>query len=371
MRWFLGATLVMALGVSWPSSAAEGPRSGAPLFDRAIRGVTLGPIESRVQPGRGYGSARFAETLREVEGLGANWVSLTVFGRVWDLRSRRVEPSFEAPLAETTDAVCRSVTMAHARGLRVLLVPHIWVETGGWRAELEPGEGASFDEWTRSYERFVSHWADVSERCGVDLFAAGVELRFWVTDARRAPSFRSMLGRLRTRYTGPVTYAANWDDVGDTLVLSELDVVGINAFYPLHWEKGATPEQLRRGGERAAEEVEILRRRYGKPVLFSEFGYTTRPDTAIEPWLWPEQLPGVVVDQNAQAIAYAALLSASLERRSLAGLFVWRMYADVADLSQEPEFGFSPWGKIALSVLVDAFRSRFGTERPRGAPEVQ
>lgn len=365
----LGAVVVLATGIRGSSAASE----LRPLESdgRAIRGMTLGPIESRVQPGRGYGSLRFAETLREVEGLGANWVSLTVFGRVWDLRSRRIEPSFEASLAETTEAVCRSVSMAHERGLRVLLVPHIWVETGGWRAELDPGRGAEFEEWVRSYERFVSHWAQISERCGVDLYAAGVELRFWVTDPERAPAFRGLLDRLRRLYSGPLTYAANWDDVGDTLVLADLDVVGINAFYPLHWEKGASDQQLRSGGERAALEVEILRRRYERPVVFTEFGYTTRPDTAIEPWLWPEQLPGVVVDQEAQATAYAALLSAALESRAFGGTFVWRMYADVSDLSQEPEFGFSPWGKRALPVLRDAFRSRFAVERPPGSPPLQ
>jgi hypothetical protein len=329
----------------------------------AARGFTIGPIESRVQPGRGYGSERFAETLDEVARSHGNFVSLTVFGRVWNLESRAVEPSFEAPLEETKAAVCRSVAQAHERGLSVFLVPHLWVETGGWRAELDPGSGERFEAWVKSYERFVNIWGEVAERCGVDLLAAGVELRFWVTDGARAESFRRVLRSLRSHYRGPVTYAANWDDVNDTLVLADLDVIGLNAFYPLHWEKNATEAQLFAGGQRAAEQVELLEKRFEKPVIFTEFGYTARKDTAIEPWLWPEQLGGVKLDQDAQETAYAALLAPMLESPALSGTFVWRIYADIADLSQEPDWGFSPWGKKSILVLKDAYESVFRSER--------
>src|SRR5688572_13725693 len=175
----------------------------------AIRGLTIGPIESYMQPGRGYGSPALERTLDEVARAGGNWVSLTVFGRVWDKQGSGVTLDFERPFGETKENVLASVRAAHRRGLRVLLVPHLWLESGEWRAELEPGSDARWRAWERSYERFVLAWAGVAEAADVDMLAAGVELRSWVTTAR-APSFGRILGRVRQKYSGLVTYAANW-----------------------------------------------------------------------------------------------------------------------------------------------------------------
>lgn len=324
----------------------------------AIRGATIGPIESTLQPGRGYGSEPFEETLDEVRRLGGNWVSLTVFSRVWDTSSRAVALGFERPYEDTRAAMIRSVEQAHERGLRVLLVPHLWVESGQWRAEMQPGSDAAWDAWARSYRRMALEWATAAEEAGVDLFAVGVELRSWVTTPR-ATSFVSLVREVRGVYSGPLTYAANWDDVEDTVVLGELDVIGINAFYPLHWEYGATSEQLYAGGDRVAKTVRELAERYERPVIFTEFGYTTRKDTAIEPWLWPEQLGTVVESEHDQALAYAALLSPMRSVPGFGGTFVWRLYADIADLSQEPGWGFSPRGKRSEAVMRSAFAAHY------------
>lgn len=325
-----------------------------------IRGMTIGPIESELQPGRGYGSAAFEETLSEVQRMGGNWISLTVFGRVWDLQGVGVDLNFEMPHEEVRENVIRSVDMAHQRGIRVLLVPHLWVESGAWRAEIEPIGEDRLSLFHENYSRFALTWADIAEEAGVDLFAAGVELRSWVTTAR-APSFVELLQKIRVRYSGLLTYASNWDDTEDTVIWGHVDVIGINAFYPLHWEDNATFEQVEAGGHRVAEQVEALAIRYERPVVFTEFGYTTRKNTAIKPWLWPEELGKVDVDQTDQARAYAALLGAMRHVPGFMGAFVWRMYADVADMSQEAEWGFSPWGKESEVVLRQAFSdARFG-----------
>ena len=56
----------------------------------AIRGVTVGPIESSQQRGRGYGTGYSAALLDELVRLGANAISITPFGRLWDLKSTQV-----------------------------------------------------------------------------------------------------------------------------------------------------------------------------------------------------------------------------------------------------------------------------------------
>lgn len=346
--------------LGWSAAVEAGPASAATdVFP--IRGVTVGPIENALHPGRGYGSDAYARSVDEAARWGATWVALTPFGRVHDLKSRGVDPTFEAPVEENRRALAEGVRRAHARGLRVLLVPHLWVESGEWRALIDPGTDAGWDQWSQSYGRYVLGWAEVAQASGVDMMAAGVELRSWVTTAR-APSFVRLVADLRRVYKGPLTYSANWDDVEHTVVYGELDAIGINAFYPLGYHEGASAQELWEGGERVRKRVRELAESWEKPVYFSEMGYTTRPDPAIKPWEWPDGMRNVHVDQKAQADAYRALLGPLLQEPSFGGFFVWRTYADPDDASQEAEWGFSPRGKMAELVLRDVFSATWARD---------
>jgi hypothetical protein len=193
------------------------------------------------------------------------------------------------------------------------------------------------------------------------MLSVGVELGSWLT-GRRAPTFFPIIADVRNVFRGPLTYSANWDDVDDTLILGALDVIGVNAFYPLADDKGASFPELVAGGRRVAERVRHLAELWGKPVLFTELGYTTRADPAVRPWEWPDRMKGVVVDERAQADAYRGLLAPLLDEPSFLGFFVWRFYADPDDVSQEAEWGFSPRGKLAELVLRDAYRARWASD---------
>ncbi len=210
----------------------------------------------------------------------------------------------------------------------------------------------------------MQSWAEVARDTGVDLFSAGVELRSWVTTTR-APSFVDILHSVRSIYPGPITYAANWDDVEDTVILGELDLIGINAFFPLTDKENASVDELLGGGREVARKVRELSALWNKPVVFTEFGYTTRRDPALRPWEWPEHLENVVIDELAQADAYRGLLGPAIDEPWLAGAFVWRTYSDPDDVSQETEWGFSPRGKLAELVLRDAYSAWWASDGPR------
>jgi len=342
-----------------PGSAAWGESGRG-----AIRGVTVGPIESALHPQRGYGSEPFERTLLEAKRLGSSWVSLTPFARVNDLKSTGISLSFEAPFADNRRAVLRSVRQAHALGLRVLIVPHLWVESGEWRGELDPGSDAAWDAWSHNYRAFLLTWAEVARESQADMLAVGVELRSWLT-TEHARSFQPILRDVRRAYPGLLTYAGNWDDIEQTVILGDLDVIGLNAFFPLAEKDGASFEQLAAGGRGVRDRLARLAAFWHKPIFFNEFGYTTRKDPAIRPWEWPDKMSDVRPDQAAQADAYRALLSAFVDEPWFAGFFVWRLYADPDDMSQEAEWGFSPRGKQAELALRDAFAAHWAADGPR------
>jgi hypothetical protein len=338
---------------------------GADAWKRAelggVRGVTIGPIENAYHPGVGYGSPAYERTLDEARAMGATWVAITPFGRVANLEGTGVDLVFEAPFERNRADVALAVRMAHARGLRVMLVPHLWVESGEWRALIRPSTDEGWRRWAEAYGRFVRAWAAVGESTHAEMFSAGVELRSWVTTPR-APLFDRIVHDVRRVYHGLLTYSANWDDVENTVILGDLDVIGINAFYPLAEQAGAPESSLLEGARTIRRRIHALAEAWGKPVLFTETGYTTRPDPAVRPWEWPDTMSGVRVDEAAQAAAYRALLAPLLDEPDFAGFFVWRVYSDPDDVSQEAPWGFSPRGKLAEGVVRDAFAARWACD---------
>jgi hypothetical protein len=322
--------------------------------------VTVGPIESSQQPGVGYGTEASARLLDELQRLGANAISITPFGRLWSLKSTQIALDFEAPYGENRAAVARMIAQARARGMAVLLIPHLWVETGGWRGEIDPGSEQGWLDYQQSYRAFLLGWADVAAAAGADALSIGVECKSW--SGRFGGYWSQLIEDVRARFAGQLTYSANWDEADDVLFWDRLDFVGINAFYPLSDRENADYASYAQHAESAVAGALELGARVAKPLLFVEIGYTTRRDAAVKPWLWPDEMRAVEVDEWEQARALSALLGAAVSKPALRGLFVWRYYANLDDVSQEASWGFSPHGKLAEPLLYNVFHSSWAAD---------
>jgi hypothetical protein len=349
MRW---SCLVLLL--TWHGTFAAGRAGADPhAHEPALRGITVGPIESSQQPDRGYGTTHSAELLDELVRLGANAISITPFGRIWSTSSTQILMDFEAPYPENRERVGAMIAQAKARGLYVLVIPHLWVETPGWRGEMEP---AGEDGWARyqaSYRAFVLAWARDAQRFGADAFSIGVECKSW--SGRFGAYWSALIAEVRAVFDGELTYSANWDEAEDVVFWDQLDSIGVNAFFPLAHANGASDATYRDGAVAAIASLEALSRLVDKPILLAEIGYTTRRDAAVEPWLWPDDMRDVIVDEREQARALAALAGAAAQSERVRGFFVWRYYANLDDVSQEAVWGFSPHAKLAEGVLSQIF----------------
>ncbi len=337
-----------------------GPEGWQAAGFSGVRGVTIGPIESSLFPNRGYGTRSSAQLLDYLAQRGVTWVSITPFGRIWDLHGTEIAMDFEAPYEDNRRAVREIVQQAHARGMRVLVIPHLWVETGGWRGEIDPGSPEGWDAYQTSYRDFVMAWARDAAAAGADAFSIGVECKSW--SWRFGGYWRELIADVRSVFDGVLTYSANWDEAEDVVFWDQLDVIGINAFYPLASHEGATFAEYLNGAMSARDSVAELASVLEMPVLFVEVGYTTRANAAVEPWLWPDEMENVVIDEAEQARALLASFRAFIPEPWFVGFFVWRYYADLDDTSQEAIWGFSPHAKRAERVLERVFVQPFGVD---------
>lgn len=363
--------LTLLLTLLAPGALASAQRNGGRLPEGrfgfrdaglgAIRGVTVGPIESSQWPGRGYGTAYSAALLDELARLGVTWISITPFGRIWSLESSEVYMDFEAPYEDNRIAIARFVEQAHERGIRVLLVPHLWVWSEvGWRGEIDPGTPEGWRAYQASYRAFVLAWARDAAAAEVDALSIGVECKSW--SGRFGSFWASFIDDVRAAYPGLLTYSANWDEAEAVLFWDRLDLIGINAFYPLAHHDGATFEEYQAGAREARDGVAAISEALDMPVVFVEVGYTTRRDAAVEPWLWPDGMTDVAYSEEEQSRALEASLDAFVPEEWFAGFFVWRYYASLDDVSQEAIWGFSPHGKVTETMLSRVFHSPFGVD---------
>jgi hypothetical protein len=319
-----------------------------------VRGVTLAPIEDQRLGPVGYGSARSAQALREAADMGATWVSLTPFGRLDDLEDTDVLHDFEIPVARNEDLLRETAAQARALGLKVAIIPHVYVMNGQWRGEIDPGDEERWNAWFRSYERYVLRFARLAQELRADLFSIGVE--FKSSSNARPDAWRRLIAKVRKAYSGPVTYSANWDEVADVEFWDALDAIGLNAFWPLAGKPGDRFEVMRERASRLADDLAGLSLFWDRPVIFTELGTKSARDASLAPWEWPEHCDALSYDEGYQAEAFEAVLEAFAPRPWFGGLFVWKYFSDPYDETQEPRTGFSPRGKLAEDVLSAWFR---------------
>lgn len=270
----------------------------------------------------GYGSELACTSLDAIKQLGGNAVSITPFGYQPDLDRPTLE-SFarfgRSAGGENDAAVIKACREAQARGMFVILKPHLWTSHGTWCGEIRMTSGADWDEFFTRYERFILHYALVAEMLGLDALAIGTELK-GTTGPENAARWQAVLARSRGLFSGLITYAANWGDEAEHLPFARaLDFLGVNAYWPLAQGTQATDAELCAGAERVARSIEHIARSCAKPVVFTEVGY---PAVAAC-WQRPYAQDGERTDDD-QARCYAALLGALKDCEWLRGIYVWK-----------------------------------------------
>ena len=97
--------------------------------------------------------------------------------------------------------------------------------------------------------------------------------------------WREIITQVRARFDGPLTYAANWTDYTRVPFWKELDVIGVQSYFPLTDQPGLPDEgDLELAWTRLLNQLAEFSRAQGRPVVLSELGYSRSADAAIRPW---------------------------------------------------------------------------------------
>lgn len=297
-----------------------------------------------------YEAAAAQQSRAALSATGAPWAGVIVTWYMSRPDSSSIGPD---PSRTPSDAdVVAAIQGFHARGLRVMLKPHVDVEDGTWRGTITPRTPSA---WFQAYDAFLLKYAALGAAEGVELLVIGTELAT-MSDSRYASEWQDLIGRIRGAFHGPITYAANAVTAGDEFTSvsfwTSLDLAGLDAYAPLSDKPSPTTQDLINGwslnpsGENMLEAYRSLQASLGKPVIFTELGYRSVSGAATAPWDF--ELRGAY-DSGVQANAYQAAFEVySTQTSWFAGIFWWDW---PVPLPKARDTDYTPRGKPAEDIL--------------------
>ncbi|RZT18510.1 hypothetical protein EV589_2770 [Mycobacterium sp. BK558] len=320
---FLTVISVLATSLGCQPSVAEVPAGQQ-------RGFALPTWEVT-----GYDGPGLEQSLREIRALGANWVQFTP---TWYQQTPTSSDVYRTDRTVSDSGQERAITLAHDLGLKVLLKPHLNVSPQGSNRIAAQDRPA----WFASYTAFITHYATMAQRLGVEQLAIATELAS-MTDDR--PGWLGVIQAVRDQYDGQLTYASStdWERVP---FWDALDLIGLDVYAPLSATPTTDVQALQQAAESFIPRIAALSARYDRKILFTEAGYTSQQGTATDPSSWRIS---TVPAQAEQAAAYQALLAAASDKPWWAGVFWW-VWATPPYTEAEP-LDFSPRGKEAEDVI--------------------
>jgi len=206
---------------------------------------------------------------------------------------------------------------AHARGMQVMLKPHVWPR-GGDPTTFEP---PSWEKWFASYEKYLVHQALLARAVKAEWLCIGTEL----SRSESRPEWLRLIRIVRALYHGHITYAANFDAFEKTPFWRELDAIGVDAYFPLASTMDATDAQLLAGARGAVARMQRVAKTNERTVILTELGYPSTPGAWIDPWSeHRERAP----DATAQSRSFKAMLTALRAAPQISGYFIWKYESD-------------------------------------------
>ncbi|MFA5801274.1 MAG: hypothetical protein WC911_02230 [Thermoleophilia bacterium] len=272
-----------------------------------------------------------SDSLSRVAATGANWVAIDPTQYMNTVTSNSMAPeNGGAGRTASDEAVIKAIDDAHARGLKVLLKPHIDISDGTSRWDIHPANPV---RWFANYKLMMVNYATLADAHHVEMISVGTEL-VTLSGSNYYSYWADVIGGVRSVYHGPVTYSASTTECDYLSFPGLLDYLGLDVYFSLSDNAEPTLEELMTGwtdyhgyygdGNWLAS-IEQWQARWNKPVIFTELGYRSVKYVGREPWDWS----AAAYDGPNQARAYEAAFRVLGNKPWLAGVFWWDWMPDV------------------------------------------
>ena len=247
----------------------------------------------------------------------------------------------------------------HSRKVKVCLKPMINCADGVWRALISfpdsamNGEDSYWKAWFESYQAYLTHYAEIAEYTGCEMFCLGCEM---LSTEVKEEYWRKTISLVRNVYSGPLVYNTNHGKEDKAAWYDEIDYLGTSAYYPVADKAGASKEEMVTVWEGIADQLEKISERLGKKVIFMEIGCRSALGCAQMPWdFMHQEFP---FSEEEQSNFYASSLEVMSKREWFMGYFWWDWSTHIYETREQAltDTGFNIHYKKAEQVLRDWYQ---------------
>ena len=227
--------------------------------------------------------------------------------------------------SKTDSVLTKTVNQLHAKKVHVMLKPHLWV-VNGWRANINFKDSKKWNKWFQSYFNTMLLYAKLAEETNIELFCIGTELDKTLTNQNQ-DDWLELIKEIKNIYSGKLTYAMNWDtDFFNSKFWSELDYIGIQAYYPLTKNEKPNLSEIKKGWIKYKSKLKTISDQIKRPVLFTEIGYRDDIYATVEPWQWSNFFKRFFRKKSnkTQYCAYKAFFDEVWGEPWFSGVFIWQ-----------------------------------------------
>lgn len=301
-------------------------------------------------------SERVNEThINPVINVNANYAAVMPFGFIKNLAHPEVIHNTDRQwFGETKAGAEQYITELRKKQIKVMIKPQIWVWRGEFTGFIEMKNEADWKALEDSYSSFILEYADLANQVKAELFCIGTELEKFIEN--RPEFWSSLIKKIKAKYKGKLTYAANWDEFKRTPFWSDLDYIGIDAYFPVSENKSPTVAECLKGWKKHKQVVKDLSLQNDKPVLFTEYGYRSVDYSGKTPWVSDRSMNQVNLD--AQTNTTKALYQTFWEEEWFAGGFIWKWFHKHDEVGGKNNFMFTPQNKPVEAVI----RQQYGSQ---------
>lgn len=289
------------------------------------------------------------QPIEHLKSVNAEWVAMIPYGFTPNGTS---EVRFGYPgqwWGESEVGTLMCIRMAKNAGLKVMLKPHVWVQGQGWPGKFEPKSERAWKAWENTYREYILAFARLADSSDVDLFCVGTEYRIAID--KRPDFWKKLIKEVKEVYSGPVTYAANWDNFQKVTFWEELDYIGVDAYFPLLDDPLPAVEDIKKKWKPVEDELGALSKKTDRPILFTEYGYMSVEYTNSGHWKHGDT---VKVSMQAQANAYRGLFESIWQQDWMAGGFFWKWHLNGYKTAGGPKNRrYTPQNKLAAEVIKE------------------
>lgn len=307
--------------------------------DKIIDGVTM------VAPPQEFPS----DPMLDVAKVGADWISCVPYGYF-----RMGDPGIRFNIGrqwwgERKEGIEKTIEYAHKNDISVMLKPQIWSHTG-WIGDQSFETESDWKEWEKAYTEYIMFYTDIAAEKEVEMLCIGTELKKHVQS--RPQYYKQLISEIREKYCGKLIYSANWDSFQEVQFWEDLDYIGLSAYFPLSESKVPKVKELVRKWQPTCDVLRKTSEKYGKKIVFTEYGYLSIDGAAGKTWLLEKKVRSSSVNQEAQANSYEALYRVFSEEDYWAGGFLWKWFPFGKGGEGYNEKDYTPQGKMAEEVLT-------------------